>query len=613
MTKYIAYIVELLRIINDYELVIISACLIYYIIISISLYFIYLRIDKKKINALIPVVNIISLLDLVSLPKLLIILVFIPYINFIGVFIVSILINYRLGKALKQGRLMRLGLVLCPIIFMPIVATKNLEYKKLPPSPMLKEEEEIEEEEEFVLDIKYNVQDIDVGLAYDVSQYINEEMYKEVKKTAKQETVNNEVADLTFDYNDLYNNNKDKKDENEEKEDMNNQDINSQIPQMPGTVNNNINNQGVAVMQPQAYAAYNGQAPAAMPQVQPQMQQYAAPQVQVQTQQLPGAVAPVQTTQVSPGVSTPNGPTAMDVAQPVSQPAVEPYNPSQSLANYTQDYNSIYNIQPQTYEEIKPVVNTPVKTNEFNPVVDSLVATGVPFDDEKSINTLQMAAPPSFEEVKTEVEEPQAAPIIYTPVPENLVSINIVEPDALPVGIPVKPVIEQPIEYSDMLSSTPLNSSNFDLLATAGNNLNNNFSNSNEVVQLNNFDNNQGGNNMSSASISNIFVNDAEPFNPNQQFNNNVQSQNSSRFIQEEKKLDFERRDYNNTQQTTLDPVLMSDPMAIFGSSTGLRPTSNESLREPKITPGGNDVCPNCGFLVKPGQPSCVVCGFRFQ
>lgn len=597
MTKDIAYIVELLRIINEYELVVIISCLIYYIIISISLYFIYLRIGKNKKNALIPVWNIITLLDLVSLPKLLIILVFMPYVNFIGIFVISIFINYRLGKALNLSALNRLGLILFPIIFMPLIATKNLEYTKLPPSRMLKEEEEEEEEEEeFVLDIKYNVDDVAVTAAFDVSQYINEEMYKEDKTAIKKDATSNEVADLTFDYNDIYNI---KKDNEEEDNNMNNQEINNQIPVTTGTVNDNnlYSNQAVAQQPNSMYNAYNQTA--SMP-TQGIMQQ--AQPVPQQITQVPGAVAPFQTNQVNPGVSTLNGYTA-SVSQPVTQQAVEPYYPSQNLVSYTRDYNSIYNIKTPVYEEVKQIVPANVTGETSN---SKVLAHG-----ENSISTLQMAAPPSFEETSNndnyEEVVQTANPLVYSPVPESLVSMNIVEPEALPVAVPMKNNVPPTLEFNDLMGSTPMNDNNFDLLRPVADNntSNNNFTNINMVGQMNNFDNNQ---NMSSQAINNIFVNDNSQFNNN---DNNTQHANGSRFIQTDKS-ELPRRDYNN-HQSTLDPILMSDPMSIFGSSSGLRPTSSEALREPQITPGGNDVCPNCGFLIKPGQPTCVVCGLRLM
>ena len=57
--------------------------------------------------------------------------------------------------------------------------------------------------------------------------------------------------------------------------------------------------------------------------------------------------------------------------------------------------------------------------------------------------------------------------------------------------------------------------------------------------------------------------------------------------------------------------------MSIFGAnSSGIRPTSAEAMNM-----GNNNQaimnnmqqkkCPKCGFIVKEGQPVCVVCGFK--
>jgi hypothetical protein len=65
------------------------------------------------------------------------------------------------------------------------------------------------------------------------------------------------------------------------------------------------------------------------------------------------------------------------------------------------------------------------------------------------------------------------------------------------------------------------------------------------------------------------------------------------------------------------DPALIANPMSIFGNNTsGLRPTSEEAMQQARAVEQLSQqgaVCPNCGFIVKPGQPACVVCGYRFQ
>jgi hypothetical protein len=104
------------------------------------------------------------------------------------------------------------------------------------------------------------------------------------------------------------------------------------------------------------------------------------------------------------------------------------------------------------------------------------------------------------------------------------------------------------------------------------------------------------------------------------------------------------------------DPNLVANPMAIFGNVSGLRPTSGEAINNPNYgyqggprppqqrvqprpnnrTPqrgprpvqrptsqpgrpspqqvgGQNTKCPQCGFIIKPGQPSCLVCGYKLH
>ena len=88
--------------------------------------------------------------------------------------------------------------------------------------------------------------------------------------------------------------------------------------------------------------------------------------------------------------------------------------------------------------------------------------------------------------------------------------------------------------------------------------------------------------------------------------------ENLSEFINEMNKKDDAILKLSGTY-----PNLRANPMSIFGSgaSAGLRPTSDEAIRQRRRPQSNNQknngLCPFCGFAVKPGQPRCVMCGRR--
>jgi hypothetical protein len=89
-----------------------------------------------------------------------------------------------------------------------------------------------------------------------------------------------------------------------------------------------------------------------------------------------------------------------------------------------------------------------------------------------------------------------------------------------------------------------------------------------------------------------------------------VQPRPQGKFINDtQEEYTFQKKEVAHVQQPT-NPALRANPMAIFGANNNaLRPTSADSLRNG----GRGNVCPQCGFAVKPGQPMCVVCGRRLR
>ena len=690
-----SYVVSFLRLIDENIIIVIALALIFYIIVSTSLYFIYgkVGIDKKK--AIAPIYNIISFLKLVSLPTWMIILIFIPYINYIGIFAMSLLMGWRVGKVFKQSLLFRIGLCLLPFIFLPILAKKDLVYQKYSESAKLIGEKKviIEDNKEVVVDIpEYEIEiDEDVS-AIDINEYIDKKLYlsnKTIKQIKKEE--NNEVADLTYNYNDLYNK-KESEDNHEQNIDLEgelemNQDLNTMpenvnqdfpvpfTPVIPNVIGDPVVNQNQTGMMtdninnemPQSVSEVSTVPEVPMAPV-PDMNMVATPEVAM-PQVMPQSVPEVNAVPDVPMAPAPN--MNMGVTPEVPMPQAVPQSvpevstvPEVSMAP-APDMNMgvtpevpMPQVMPQSVPEVSTVPEVPMtpvpdmnmvaasempvapvpdmnmgvtpsndvvapvqEIADVSNMVDSTPGVSV-MSSQESFNTLQMAAPPSFEVIEEKVEEPevQAAPPIPEVSKEDLVSIDIVEPDALPVGNAVKNSMnEKPIDYNDIMGpSNTIQSSVVEPTLDPATQMNPFSSSSNmtnqEVVPTPQVTNTLMNNNE--------FVNNEPLLRENAEDRAAMSAEkppaNSKFIVNEETKYTLPKEEPIPVAMPT-DPTLVADPMAIFGSTQGaLRPTASEALQEVKKEEQPKkqekiSVCPNCGFVVKEGQPSCVVCGYRFD
>ena len=86
---------------------------------------IFKKASKKSSTAYYPILNLFTLLDITETSTFLGILFFVPVVNVVAL---SILF-YRLGTAFNTSKLFKIGLVILPIIFYPILALGNKQYK----------------------------------------------------------------------------------------------------------------------------------------------------------------------------------------------------------------------------------------------------------------------------------------------------------------------------------------------------------------------------------------------------------------------------------------------------------------------------------------------------
>lgn len=636
-------IFEFLKLIDDNGIILLALTLIFYIVVSVSFYYIYSKIGISKKKALIPIYNIIVLLDVVSLPKYLIILIFCPYVNIVGIFIMNLLIGWRLGKLFNCNFVLKLGLIFLPIVFYPILSRKKLVYKK----NETKKEEIEEMSTELVVDVpSYNVNISSVSNieAIDINDYNQVDSLNRTTKSSISEV--NEVSDLTFDYNKLYNiNNKVESELNMNQDGNFSTDmfINNQVSDTPVVKDvgvsdvedtvipiPNIVPQGVVAPLPEANISTIPDLPPVIPQapVMPSSSDVASLQASV----IPDFDAPFVTQ--GPKVSTPVMP-----SQSVNQPNVVSKNSEVSNLQenktleivdgdkkiilptkdgITVDYNTLYNV-----ETIGLVQN-----NNNNKDIK----------DKEVLDALNMAAPPSFELPVEEVEE--ELPTIAVPEikKEDLVSVKIDEPDALPVaniGIKIKPEMDsynntqnefssmnQSMRPNNMMISNPSIGPSGGMVGT-----NNGMMPPGYGMPQNNGMTPPGYGMPQNNMMPSGYNNGPMPYNnvPNDSLlraNEDSRAQEhanrgviGSKFItNDDTKYTLPKAEPAIVQMPT-DPELIANPMAIFGLSSGtIRPTSEEAMRQNNISQSQQQSiakCPNCGFPVKKGQPTCVVCGYR--
>jgi hypothetical protein len=90
-----------------------------------SMWKIFDKAGKPGWAAIVPIYNIIVLLEIIDKPIWWIVLFFLPFVNFIAL----ILINLELAKKFGKDGLFAVGLIILPIIFLPMLAFGSAQYQ----------------------------------------------------------------------------------------------------------------------------------------------------------------------------------------------------------------------------------------------------------------------------------------------------------------------------------------------------------------------------------------------------------------------------------------------------------------------------------------------------
>lgn len=95
------------------------------LLIIAGMWKIFTKAGKPGWATIVPIYNIIVLLEVVGRPLWWLVLLLIPFVNFI----IGIVINVDLAKRFGKGGGFAAGLILLPIIFIPILGFGNAQYQ----------------------------------------------------------------------------------------------------------------------------------------------------------------------------------------------------------------------------------------------------------------------------------------------------------------------------------------------------------------------------------------------------------------------------------------------------------------------------------------------------
>ncbi len=92
-----------------------------------SLAVIFYKIRQKPWKALIPIYNQMALMDILDIPIWMFLVMVIPFVNIVGIPFIVVLTGWKLGAYCRKGTFMRLGLILCPPLFYPLLAASYID------------------------------------------------------------------------------------------------------------------------------------------------------------------------------------------------------------------------------------------------------------------------------------------------------------------------------------------------------------------------------------------------------------------------------------------------------------------------------------------------------
>ncbi len=193
------------------------------IIYTISLAVIFKKIGHKARYAFIPIYNIMSLLAILNIPQWMVLVMFIPFVNILGLPIMIFIIGYKLGSVCRKNLFMKIGLMILSPIFYPLLAFTDIDVD----GSRLKNYQPVKKAEFKLEPVEIaNVIEAPTAMSLADSSTLDKITTKKIKsyvakkdsnldnainqktiaeQLAKADKENPTANDLTFDYNILYN------------------------------------------------------------------------------------------------------------------------------------------------------------------------------------------------------------------------------------------------------------------------------------------------------------------------------------------------------------------------------------------------------------------------
>lgn len=111
-------------------LIFILIYLAFVLLIIVGMWKMFTKAGKPGWASIVPIYNIFVLIEITGKPLWWIVLLFVPFVNFV----VAILINLALAERFGKGGGFAVGLILLPVIFVPILGFGSATYQPAPAS-----------------------------------------------------------------------------------------------------------------------------------------------------------------------------------------------------------------------------------------------------------------------------------------------------------------------------------------------------------------------------------------------------------------------------------------------------------------------------------------------
>ncbi len=124
MSEAFKQFIELIQENRSFTFIVVTS---FIIAMFFSLAVIFYKIKQKPWKALIPIYNHMVLMEILDIPVWMFLVMVIPFVNIVGIPFILVLVGWKLGAYCRKGYFMRIGLILCPPLFFPLLAASYID------------------------------------------------------------------------------------------------------------------------------------------------------------------------------------------------------------------------------------------------------------------------------------------------------------------------------------------------------------------------------------------------------------------------------------------------------------------------------------------------------